>query len=341
MNFCQTYFKKDLDDLNSEDIISFFSSPQKETQFLEFKSSRETNIDKVFSSTLKPGICSFLNSEGGILIYGAPKENKKNPDHPFNGEIEPYRKGFLGDHDTIIRKISGGTIPMPAGIRLKEVDLPNGSVAIFEIQPSTTKPHQTDNIYQIRIDGQKTPAPHYLIESMMKQIKFPVIKSYVKVIEAQYHSTLKDLYLITFKLHFINSSQFQNEKNLRFRLKIDGPMYLELGETLGKESLQQTDYYKIENISYGEPVSYQFTLSAKCGWIDKGRDILLNIIFNGETSPSKLTVYKFKIIERAHRGFLEEGKAVMDINNIFFSEHQENLGLTHEESIKKSLGIDI
>jgi len=112
MKFCQIYFQKDLDQLTSEDLISFFQNPQKESQYLEFKSSGEPNIDKVFSKTLKAAICSFLNSEGGLLIYGAPRENKKNPDHPFNQGFTPYSKGFLGDHDTIISKISDGITPI-------------------------------------------------------------------------------------------------------------------------------------------------------------------------------------------------------------------------------------
>lgn len=114
---------------------------------MEFKGIGETNIDKVYKNTLKPGICSFLNSEGGILIYGAPREDKKNPDHPFHQEIMPYPKGFLGDYDFIIRKISDGITPMPIRIKLKEVAFPNGFVAIFEIQESISKPPIKQRIF--------------------------------------------------------------------------------------------------------------------------------------------------------------------------------------------------
>lgn len=341
MNFTQTYFQKDLDDITSEDLIKFFSIPQKETQYLEFKSSRELNLNKVFSNTLKPSICAFLNSEGGLLIYGAPKEDRTNSDHPYNGEMDIYNKGFLGDHDTIIRKISGGIIPLPNGIRFREVEFPQGCVAIIEIQQSQNKPHQTNNTYYIRIDGQKVPAPHFLIEAMMKQIKFPIIKSYIKVNESYYHDVFKNVLLINFSLFFFNFSQFQNEKNLRYRLQIDGPMFLELGDVVGKNSKSKTDYFMLERISYGEPISYNFTLSGKLGSITKDYEIFLNIIFNGETRPSKLTVYKFKILETSQRGFLESHNAKLEINNVLFSEHQKNIGLSHEESIMKSFGIDI
>ena len=47
MNFCKTYFDKNLEELSSKDLIAFFSSPQKESQYLEFKSTRDPNPDRV------------------------------------------------------------------------------------------------------------------------------------------------------------------------------------------------------------------------------------------------------------------------------------------------------
>lgn len=341
MNFCQTYFSKDLDDLTAEDLIHFFKFPQKESQYLEFKSTREPNMDKVFSNTLKPCICSFLNSEGGLLIYGAPNEDKKSPDHPFHKDLEPYEKGFLGEHDNIISKISGGIIPMPIGIRLKEIDFQNKSLAVFEIQPSQTKPHQVDNIYQIRIDGQKKPAPHYLIEAMIKQVKFADIRSYIKVTTSKYGGAHENTLFINFNLYLINFSEFQNEKNIRFRLIVDGDMDFQLGTGHMMAQTKKTEYFKVENLAFGEPFSTSFTLSGNFGMISKDKTVLLNIIFHGESCPSKLTVYKFPIKSIGHRGQLEGRKAKLDIDNILFSEHQRSLGLTHEESLKRSLGIEL
>lgn len=341
MNFCQNYFSKDLDLLTESDLIHFFSSLQKETQYIEFKSSGETNVDQIFNKTLKPAVCSFLNSEGGILIYGAPREDRRNPDNPDNFKLRPYPINALGDHDSIIRKIADGITPMPIGIRLKEVEVEGGMLAVFEIQESKSKPHQTENIYQIRIDGQKKPAPHYLIEAMMKQVRFPEIKAYIKTEMSQYGSVARDTLFVSFNLYFINFSPFQNEKNIRYRLKVDGPMNLELGSSQGENLSKETKYYKIENLSFGEPYAVPFTLSGNFGVISKDQKILLNIVFHGDSLPSKLTVYEFYIEQRAFRGFLKGGKAILDIDNILFLEHQKKLGLTHEESLKKSLGIDL
>jgi hypothetical protein len=335
MNFSQTYFRKDLDSVTAEDVLEFFKTPKKESQYLEFKSAGETNIDKVFTNTLKPGICSFLNSEGGILIYGAPREDKNNP-HPFHQEIKPYPKGFLGDFDSIIRKISDGITPMPVGIRLKEVDFPNGSVAIFEIQESISKPHQTENIYQIRIEGQKKPAPHYLIEAMMKQVTFPDIRAYVKTIEQYYLDLEDDILCIKLKLFFLNFSEFQNEKNIRYRLIIDGPMDFEINSRNKK-----TDYKKFEILPFGEPISTKIDIFGRFGMLTDEQIVYLNIIFHGETSPSKITVYELKIRPKNYRGFLVGDKANLDIDNLLLSEHQKNLGVSHKESQKETLGLDI
>lgn len=336
MNFSQTYFKKDLDQITSEDLIEFFKTPQKESQYLEFKSARETNLDRVYTNTLKPGICSFLNSEGGILIYGAPSEDKKNPDHPFHQEVMPYPKGFLGDFDSIIRKISDGITPMPIGIRLKEVSFPEGSVAIFEIQESISKPHQTENIYQIRIEGQKKPAPHYLIEAMMRKVTFPDIRTYLKTNQDSYLEKNSDILCIKLELLLINFSEFQNEKNIRYRLIIDGPMAF---DSNGKNTSK--DYEKLEVLSFGEIHSIDFDIFGNFGWLGEEKTINLNVIFNGESCPSKITVYEFKIRPNNYRGFLVGGKANLEIDNLLFSEHQKKLGVSHIESLKKTLGLDI
>ncbi|MEX2591357.1 MAG: ATP-binding protein [Anditalea sp.] len=335
MEFCNTYFRKNLDQLTEEDLIIFFNSDQKETQHLEVKSSGETNVEKVYNKTLRPAICSFLNSTGGILIYGAPREDRKDTNNPDNYTLRPYSKGFLGDHDSIIRKISDGITPMPIGFRLKEVEVGGGYVAIFEIQESKTKPHQTDNLYQIRIDGQKKIAPHYLIEAMMKQITFPDIRAFMKVIDSQYLDLQGDLLCIKLELYLINFSEFLNEKNVRYRLKIDGPMAF---DQIGVRKI--TEYEKFEIISFGEPVLLNVEVFGKFAFMHQEKTVALNIIFNGESSPSKITVYQMKIRPNNLRGFLVDGIATLEVDNLLFSEHQLNLGISHREALKKSLGID-
>lgn len=285
MNFCQTYFSKDLDDVTADDLIHFFNSPQKESQYLEFKSAREPNLDKVFTNTLKPGICSFLNSEGGLLIFGAPKEDKKNPEHPYHGPIQPYRKGFLGEHDTIIRKISDGIIPMPVGVRLKEIEFENGVVSIFEIQPSQTKPHQTDNIYQIRIDGQKKPAPHYLIEAMMKQVQWPELNGFIRFVECE---KTDENHIFHFRTVFVNKTATTNAKSIE-----------------GSISCSVKGKRKYENLSRVPFLSSGLTQSILCQIEIENKyfrsfdptKIEFGFIFCGENTKPKISYYILEIEE--------------------------------------------
>ncbi|OOG73348.1 ATP-binding protein [Algoriphagus sp. A40] len=327
MNFCQNYFQKDLDQITADDLIQFFNSTQKETQFLEFKSSGDTNVEQVFNKNLKPAICSFLNSEGGILIYGAPREDRKNPGNPENFKLKPYPKEFLGDHDSIIRKISDGITPMPIGIRLKEVEFTEGFVAVFEIQKSVSKPHQTENIYQIRIDGQKKPAPHYLIEAMMKQITYPDMRGYIKVHSSQYKADGTTLEII-FSVLLVNFSEYQNEKNIRFALQIDGPMDLVPGSSKDKISAKKTKFFKFENAVPRTPVRQEFRIEGNFGMISKNKEIKLTILFHGESCPPKVTVYQFDIESRNHRGYLAEGKAKRVLDNIPLADYQKLKGFS-------------
>ncbi|RAI86726.1 ATP-binding protein [Algoriphagus yeomjeoni] len=339
MNYSQIYFQKDLDVLTAEDLIYFFSTPQKETQFLEFKSSRERNPNKVFSNTLKPGICSFLNSEGGILIYGAPKENKKNPDNPFQGEIEPYENGFLGEHDTIIRKISGGIVPMPVGVRLKEVEFPDGFVGVFEIQQSQTKPHQTDNVYQIRIDGQKTPAPHYLIEAMMKRITFPDIKAYLKIDSAIHQ---KENTFIFFNVYLINFSPFQNGKKIRIRIGVAGSVFLlKAPEFDIKKRRKSLDFEEFQTVTLGEPIQISHQMITSLRALQEEPKIEIIITFHGENIPARLTSYILDASNLMNAESLSQKSSLkLEVNNMFFSDYQNSIGVSHEEALKKSLGID-
>lgn len=342
MNFCQNYFSKDLDQLTESDLVAFFSTPQKETQYIEFKSSGETNVEQVFNKTLKPAVCSFLNSEGGILIYGAPREDRRNPENPENFKLRPYPPKFLGDHDSIIRKIADGITPMPIGVRLKEVEVEAGMVAVFEIQESQSKPHQTDNIYQIRIDGQKKPAPHYLIEAMMKQITFPDIRVYCKITAASELANGTDQINIKFSVFIINFSEFQNEKNLKIRIGIAGRGYISIGDTYDGGRSKTTDYLDVDLLSFGEPNQLRFCIGTRYRDIQINPFFEITCLFHGRSSPSKMSNYKLDCSNLNHPTQLVNPlRLIHEVHNLLLSDHQKKLGISHIEALESSLGIKI
>jgi len=71
MSFSVQIFGKHIFDLNIEDVYSFFQLPREENQNLEFKSG-EVQIESIYKE-----ICAFLNSSGGFLIIGTPKETSE------------------------------------------------------------------------------------------------------------------------------------------------------------------------------------------------------------------------------------------------------------------------
>jgi hypothetical protein len=170
---------------------------------------------------------------------------------------------------------------------------------------------------------------------MMKKVTFPDIRAYIRVIDNSWLDYASDILCVKFELFLINFSEFQNEKNIRYRFKIDGPMAFDQ-----HGQIRETDYKKLEVLSFGEPASSKIEIFGNFGMLREERSVNLNIVFHGESSPSKITTYKLRIVPYNFRGVLLEGKAFLEINNSFLSEHQKNLGISHEESLKKSLGLE-
>lgn len=107
---------------------------------------------------------------------------------------------------------------MPVGIKVSVLqNAPAKNLYIFEMQPSPYKPHQSDNTYWVRLDGQTKPAPHYLIEALFRKISFPNIEGYLKFNRAVFHAA-RAQYYINFTIFLFNFSKFQNEENVVYRL---------------------------------------------------------------------------------------------------------------------------
>ena len=187
MEYSNIIFSKDLYDLEYNDIVQFFSAEKEETLNLEFKSYPSTGNNNDKEKAVFKAICGLLNSEGGIIVWGAPTEEKNSDGNTTaQGALTPFSTAL--DRDRLINKILSLIIPLPAGIRVQKLEAPNGdSIFIIEVEKSRNKPHQFKNNYLIRLDGQTKVAPHYLIEAMMKSIDFPLIRGHIRLkrIESQ------------------------------------------------------------------------------------------------------------------------------------------------------------
>lgn len=74
MKYSQIQFGKDLYDLVYDDILEFFDTEKEESLNLEFKSYPAQGSAQEKENSVMKATCGLLNSEGGIIIWGAPTE---------------------------------------------------------------------------------------------------------------------------------------------------------------------------------------------------------------------------------------------------------------------------
>lgn len=169
-NYAEKIFKLDLYEITIDILQKYFSSPQEETSIVEFKSGNVEIID------IYKEIAAFLNTEGGILIIGAPVEQKKK----IGKNILVYCEGELTsskfkDKTWLSQKINSNIVPTPTGIKIQQIETDDGLIFILDIPQSIDPPHQviSDGRYYIRIETEAKPAPHGFVQAMFQKRKFP------------------------------------------------------------------------------------------------------------------------------------------------------------------------
>ena len=173
-DYISQFFNKDPQSIDESDIVLFFSNRQEETSNLEFKSG-DVEINDIFKE-----ITAFLNTEGGLLIIGAPIESKeqigKKTIRYCQGEIT-YSK--FQSKDWLYQKIFSNITPSPTEIYIKELSNTNGNLFLIEIPQSSAPPHQSnsDGRYYIRIDNEAKPAPHGLVQALFEKRNKPQLSA--------------------------------------------------------------------------------------------------------------------------------------------------------------------
>ncbi|WP_299896697.1 helix-turn-helix domain-containing protein [uncultured Aquimarina sp.] len=276
---------------------------------LEFKSYPPQGNHNDKENAVYKTICGLLNSEGGIVIWGAPVEGKNAQGNTSAmGALTPFATTL--DRDRLINKISSVIVPLAVGIRVQKLDAPNGdSVFVIEVEKSRQRPHQFKNNYYIRLDGQTKIAPHYLIEAMMKSTDFPLIRGHVRLkrIDTDGHNFILSLRKLVY-----NSSKYINELNLTFKL-IAGP-----GTIVINGNSYDGFYNNSEEImSHGRPLVGDFRLIIPSGLLtENNNEVQIALNFVGEKSPSKTSIYKYSISSPTLGPVTDE--------NIYLLEKREN-----------------
>ncbi|WP_169628042.1 AlbA family DNA-binding domain-containing protein [Flavobacterium soli] len=338
MNFSETYFAKNLEDLIITDITNYFATAKEESTKIEFKAfhAQFGNFNKNLEGVIR-GLCAFLNSEGGILIWGAPLGVKNGDQILFQGALSLVDQ--LLDKDMLISKISDSIAPLPIGINVKIIEDNGSYLYVFEIQRSNYSPHQYKNTYWARLDGQTKPAPHYLIEALFKKISYPNIEAYINLDRFGNYPdgrNFLDISILTF-----NFSELQNEYDITYRV-ISSAIFE--GATSANPNIRrhydmaghQFKNDAIRILHFGAPDITSQKLLFNIGDLPNGEmDLVLH--FGGKQSPLKFSEYKlnFNI-----QGIPAENPLALITSkkeNTLASDKQKELGTTRENLLKDLL----
>ena len=327
MNISNQIFGKDLDELSYHDIETHFSEPRKETDLIEYKSFSSTGKEDEKFNNIYKGVCAFLNSDGGLLIWGAPKENSNKE---FTGNLTPISP--IPDKERIVSKISTNIIPFASSFRVKIIKNNDGSgcIIIIEVQASQYSPHQVNNTYYMRLDSISRPAPHHYVEALFKKIKYPELRGYVKFKRAYANGDINNL---EFDVLLFNCSPIQNELHTKFYLKIT-PGTLPTG-------LHEGTFVLNEVLTYGTPYVKTFVASFNEGdLISKKYVFEADLIVAGQYSPPIVSQYKLNLEDARNTTHLNVFLVKESLNKLLVDVHKDD-GFSLSKLINTNLGREV
>jgi len=311
-DYCKQLFGKSIRELSIEDLNLYFSEIKEETEILEFKSGKG-DFEGVFNNNILRTTSAFLNSSGGVLIWGAPEDKAPEKGKPKVCVGDMVLVKDKKEKDQLINRISSSISYMPTGIKVERLDSEKGYVYIIEVQESNSKPHQVNGQYYIRLDGQSKPAPHYIVDSMFKQIKSPELNGFISIenISKSSGTVVLDISVLIF-----NFSPFINDKNVFFELSTTLGAFTTSGNHQIKENKNGT-------LHFGTPWGMKYKLLIHdSDRVSVNNSVSILLIFGGEKSSATMSRYQFKLDQistgafdfKKHCIFVNENKTFTDIN---------------------------
>lgn len=338
-SYSQSFFGKELNDLKLKDIRAYFATPQSESNIIEFKSYGDGGSFGDKLKGIKKTICALLNSEGGIIIWGAPKGEKPEGQNEevFTGDLCPIDKVL--EKDRLINLVSDSILPLPNDIKVRIFNFDGQSVCVFEVGKSSYSPHQFNNYYYMRMDGQSRIAPHYYVEALFKKIRYPNIEGYIKFNEIIWH---ENNFILDIDTYIFNFSPELNEYNLtmvvisevgifqEYLLNNNNPNYGLSGHQLINENIREVLHYGTP-YNQNKRIIFDFRQLMNNGHLSN-----LSIMFGGKYSPMKKSDYDLNL---AAPNYDDANSIIMEKKeNITMYETQQLLGITKDEQLKKILG---
>ncbi len=157
-------------------LAGWFKQPRREHQQLEFKSG-DVHIREVARE-----VAGFLNSRGGWLIIGAPKEQLQGRHKICQG---PLTSSHLQSEDWIQSQLEQLITPSPAieTVSIRKLKEANLTLYMLHVNPSDHSPHMVngEGRYYIRHGAATKPATHAEVEQLFWKDQQPNLKQYFKV----------------------------------------------------------------------------------------------------------------------------------------------------------------
>lgn len=165
MSLSKHIFGKPLYDLTLLDIEAFFQEQQQETSVLEFKTG-DVSLEKIYRE-----VAAFLNTQGGLLVIGAPQEQKQGDIKVCHGALTPTDR--ISSQDRLLQSIAGNISPAPVGLKATTLYSQGKNIFVVEIPQSPFAPHQVsdEGKYFIRLEREAKAAPHGIVEALFNQRK--------------------------------------------------------------------------------------------------------------------------------------------------------------------------
>lgn len=262
MSFIYYYLHKPAPQVTFLDVQCLISSEIPESQTLEYKSGR---IDLAECGET---ISAFLNTDGGLLVIGTPQtESVRDPGgrsrRICRGEFRPISP--IPDKDDAHRKLLSRILPLPAGVAIRVVPVEaDGAVLLIDVPKSSYPPHQFENSYFLRLDGETRKAPQALVEALFLQRRGPnlqcnVVAENVRPIESRDRD---DQFEVSLRINVVNNSRSIAEF-FALDLKVDKAMET-ANPGLGVKDSQPGDSLLNAVVGTDGRVVYRYRLT---GWV--------------------------------------------------------------------------
>lgn len=337
--YSELLFGKPLTLLLYEDLVEYFRPAKLESNTLEFKSyvvkgekGKEADKDRrERENAILKTICGFLNSEGGIIIWGTPEGVEVDiegvKDKEFYGELTPVPVNI--PKDQFIARVVNSITPSPAGVLYHQIPCEGGFIYLFEAARSLFPPHQFQNIYYMRLDGHTRAAPHHYIEALMKQIKSADINGFIRndnSIPSKTHG------IVPFVLNVHNFSKYITGLNVSYTLISDyGLVFYEEEQDMDVNKSQG----RIDaDVPIGKPLHYNMPFSRTFYIALPEREgtgeFNVKLITYADNSPAKISMYKYEVFRRTMSPTPQIRLKSKEENLLSFL-HSDSLGKTEEE----------